>query len=31
MRLVLETAPILYGGSKTYVPTSFFAELPANN
>lgn len=30
-RLVLETAPILYGGSKTYVPTSFFAELPANN
>ncbi len=31
MRLVLETAPILYDGSKTYVPTSFFAELPANN
>lgn len=31
MRLVLETAPILYGGTKTYVPTSFFAELPANN
>lgn len=31
MRLVLETAPILYGGSKTYVPTSFFAELPVNN
>lgn len=30
-RLILETAPILYGGSKTYVPTSFFAELPANN
>lgn len=30
-RLVLETVPILYGGSKTYVPTSFFAELPANN
>ena len=30
-RLVLETAPILYSGSKTYVPTSFFAELPANN
>ena len=31
MRLVLETAPVLYGGSKTYVPTSFFAELPSNN
>ena len=31
MRLVLETAPILYSGSKTYVPASFFAELPANN
>lgn len=31
MRLVLETAPILYDGCKTYVPTSFFAELPANN
>ncbi len=27
MRLVLETAPILYGGSKTYVPASFFTEL----
>ena len=27
MRLVLETAPILYDGCKTYVPTSFFAEL----
>lgn len=31
MRLVLETAPVLYGGTKTYVPTSFFAELPASN
>ena len=30
-RLILETAPVLYGGTKTYVPTSFFAELPANN
>ncbi len=30
MRLVLETAPILYGGCKTYVPASFFAELPLN-
>ncbi len=28
MRLVLETAPILYGGCKTYVPASFFEELP---
>ena len=27
MRLVLETAPILYGGCKTYVPTSFFESL----
>lgn len=26
-RLILETAPILYGGTKTYVPASFFAEL----
>lgn len=31
MRLVLETAPVLYSGTKTYVPTSFFAELPTNN
>ena len=31
MRLVLETAPILYDGCKTYVPASFFAELPAIN
>ena len=31
MRLVLETAPILYNDSKTYVPSSFFNELPAIN
>ena len=31
MRLVLETAPILYNDCKTYVPASFFAELPAIN
>lgn len=30
MRLVLETAPVLYDGCKTYVPTSFFNELPNN-
>lgn len=27
MRLVLETAPVLYGGCKTYVPASFFDSL----
>ncbi len=31
MRLVLETAPILYNDCKTYVPASFFNELPAIN
>ncbi len=30
-RLMLEAAPFLYNGCKTYVPASYFAELPLNN